>query len=94
MAAELSTEAIGWASSAVLVLTIGTQVAKQWRDDTSRGVSPWLFVGQAAASVGFLFYSLRVANRVFVVTNSLLFVSALFGLAILVRHRRRTARGA
>jgi MtN3 and saliva related transmembrane protein len=89
---ELSTQVIGWTSSAILVLTIAAQVRKQWRDDTSRGVSPWLFVGQTAASVGFLWYSVLVENGVFVVTNALLLVSALFGLAIVARHRRRARR--
>jgi MtN3 and saliva related transmembrane protein len=92
MPPEMSTEVIGWTSSVILVLTIGAQVGKQWRDDTSRGVSPWLFVGQTAASIGFLFYSARVENPVFVVTNALMLVSALIGLAILVRHRRRAQR--
>ena len=62
-------EVIGWASSVVLILTIATQIARQWRDHTSAGVSTWLFVGQLAASVGFTIYSLLVRNWVFAVTN-------------------------
>ena len=89
MAGPWSADAIGWTSSAILVLTIGAQVRKQWQDDTSRGVSPWLFVGQTAASVGFLVYSWQLENWVFVVTNALLLVAALLGLAIVARHRRR-----
>jgi MtN3 and saliva related transmembrane protein len=65
-------EAIGWVSSAILVVTIGKQVFKQWNDDTSKGVSTWLFIGQLAASVGFLIYSMLVRNWVFVVTNALM----------------------
>jgi MtN3 and saliva related transmembrane protein len=84
-------EAIGWASSAILVLTIGKQVFKQWHDDTSAGVSTWLFVGQLAASTGFLIYSLLVRNWVFVVTNALMSVNALLGYGITMRHRRRRA---
>ncbi|MFL5272107.1 MAG: hypothetical protein ACJ79E_08615 [Anaeromyxobacteraceae bacterium] len=85
------TELIGWASSAVLVVTLARQVRKQWRDRTSAGVSRWLFVGQTAASLGFTVYSVLVANWVFVVTNSLLLVSAIAGLAI-DRHQRRRDR--
>ena len=47
------TEVIGWASSLILVLTIAKQVYKQWQDETSEGVSKWLFIGQLAASLGF-----------------------------------------
>ncbi len=86
------TEAIGWASSVVLVLTIAKQVHKQWREDTSRGVSRWLFVGQLAASLGFTVYSWLVRNWVFVVTNALMLVNGLLGLAIVLRHRRRARR--
>jgi MtN3 and saliva related transmembrane protein len=86
-------EAVGWTSSAILVLTIGRQVFKQWNDGTSEGVSTWLFVGQMAASLGFLIYSLLVRNWVFVVTNALMVLNGLLGYAITIRHRRReTAR--
>lgn len=86
-------EAIGWISSAILVVTIGKQVFKQWSDDTSKGVSTWLFIGQLAASVGFLIYSMLVRNWVFVVTNALMVVNGLLGYAITARHRRRRAAG-
>ena len=84
-------EAVGWTSSAILVLTIGRQVFKQWNDGTSQGVSTWLFVGQMAASLGILIYSLLVHNWVFVVTNALMVVNGLLGYAITIRHRRREA---
>ncbi|MBK5258555.1 MAG: hypothetical protein JJE51_03115 [Thermoanaerobaculia bacterium] len=82
-------DAIGWISSAILILTIGKQVFKQWHDGTSKGVSTWLFVGQLAASIGFTIYSLLVRNWVFVVTNALMVVNGLLGYAITIRHRRR-----
>jgi len=88
------TEAIGWLSSFVLVLTIGKQVYKQWQAGTSEGVSKWLFIGQTAASVGFTTYSLLVRNWVFVVTNALMLVNALLGLLIVRHHRRRNAKAA
>jgi uncharacterized protein with PQ loop repeat len=83
------TEAIGWASSFILVLTIAKQVYKQWHEGSSEGVSKWLFVGQMAASLGFTVYSWLVNNWVFVVTNSLMLVNGLLGLLIVLRHRRR-----
>lgn len=86
-------EAVGWASSAVLVLTIAKQVYKQWQEGTSEGVSKWLFVGQISASLGFTIYSWLVRNWVFVVTNSLMLLNGLLGLAIVFYHRRRKRRG-
>ena len=85
------TEIIGWASSIVLVVTIATQIAKQWRDHTSAGVSTWLFVGQLGASVGFTMYSILVKNWVFAVTNGIMILNGLLGYAITVRHKRRKA---
>ncbi len=85
-------DALGWASSFVLLLTIGRQIYKQWKENTSTGVSKWLFVGQLASNAGFVAYSVLVANWVFVVTNAALFAGNLLGLAITLRHRRRGAR--
>jgi len=84
------TDALGWISSAILVVTIAKQVHKQWRSGTSEGVSKWLFIGEVAASVGFTVYSFLVRNWVFVVTNALMLCNALAGIAIVYLHRRRS----
>jgi uncharacterized protein with PQ loop repeat len=84
----MGSEAIGWFSSFILVLTIGKQVYKQWKSGSSEGVSKWLFVGQITASTGFTIYSLMVGNWVFVVTNALLLLSAFLGILIVFKHRR------
>jgi len=83
------TEAVGWVSSGILVLTIAKQVYKQWQEGSSEGVSKWLFVGQMAASLGFTVYSWLVSNWVFVVTNAVMLVNGLLGLLIVIHHRRR-----
>ena len=88
------TEAVGWASSLILVLTIAKQVYKQWKEGSSEGVSRWLFVGQMGASLGFTVYSWLVGNWVFVVTNAVMLLNGLVGLLIVLRHRRREQRGA
>ena len=85
------TEAIGWTSSLILVLTIGKQVYKQWQEGSSKGISKWLFVGQVAASVGFTIYSWLLQNWVFVVTNAVMLLSALAGLGLVLWHRRHKA---
>lgn len=87
-------EVIGWVSSAILVATISAQVHKQWKAGTSKGVSQWLFIGQFAASTGFVSYSWLIDNWVFVATNALLACEALLGLAIVRMHRRRQRRAA
>lgn len=86
-------EAIGWVSSGILVLTVGKQVYKQWQENSSEGVSKWLFIGQMAASLGFLTYSLLVWNPVFIATNAVMVLNGLIGLMIVLRHRRRAKRG-
>ncbi|MDQ4122074.1 MAG: SWEET family sugar transporter [Acidobacteriota bacterium] len=80
---------IGFASSFILLLTIGKQVYKQWSDGTSEGVSKWLFLGQITASIGFLIYSIMKNDLVFIVTNGLMVVNSLIGIAIIFYHRRR-----
>jgi MtN3 and saliva related transmembrane protein len=89
---HMGSEAIGWFSSCVLLLTIGKQVYTQWKSGCSQGVSRWLFVGQITASTGFTLYSVLVRNWVFTVTNFLLLVSALVGEVIVVKHRRAERR--
>lgn len=87
-------EAIGWVSSVILVVTIGKQVYKQWKEGSSKGVSSFLFIGQLAASVGFVIYSVLVKNWVFTLTNALMIVNALLGFAIVSYHRRKSQRAA
>lgn len=82
-------EWIGWASSVTLLLTIGVQLRKQWRDQTSEGISKWLFLGQVGAEAGFVLYSYLLDNWVFAVTNFVLLVENLIGVVLVMRHRRQ-----
>jgi len=84
----MGTELIGWMAAVILIVTIGRQVYTQWRDATSAGVSKWLFVGQVSASIGFVVYSWLLRNWVFVATNAVMLVTALFGQYIYLRNRR------
>jgi uncharacterized protein with PQ loop repeat len=77
---------VGWLSSIILLATISRQVIKQWKEGVA-GVSKWLFIGQTAASFGFVVYSVLTRNAVFIVTNAALLVSALVGLVTWVRSR-------
>ena len=86
-------EIIGWVSSAVLVLTISSQVLKQWRADSTKGVSSLLFIGQTVASTGLLVYSAILGDTVFIITNALMLVAAIVGLTILVHKRRSEKKG-
>lgn len=79
---------LGWAASAVLLVTLGRQVFVQWRERSSQGVSSWLFVGQVTASVGFVVYSWLVGNMVFVFTNVAILLTAVTGQGVQWRNRR------
>jgi MtN3 and saliva related transmembrane protein len=83
------TELIGWTSSAILLVTLLVQVRAQWRARRTEAVSPWLFVGQLAANLGFIVYSALLGNAVFVVTNAVLACVSVAGWIVLVVHRRR-----
>lgn len=83
------TDVLGWVSSLILVVTIGKQVWKQYKDGSSEGVSKWLFVGQIAANLGFLVYSYLLKNWVFIFTNGVILLSSIAGLLIVKHHRRR-----
>lgn len=80
-------EIIGWASSSILLVTLVTQIHKQWSLNTRKGVSKWLFVGQLAASIGFIVYSIGTGNLVFIITNSFLALSAVIGIYIFYTSR-------
>ena len=81
---------IGWTASAILIATLARQSWRQWRDPDPRGVSHWLFVGQIAASFGFVVYSWLLRNWVFIVTNSLILLTAVIGQIVLLRARRKS----
>lgn len=83
---------VGWLSSIVLLVTLSLQVRKQWRSRESSGVSPWLFVGQMAASTGFSLYSYLLGNWVFLFTNLALLGNAVLGEWVTLRNRRASRR--
>lgn len=84
------TDLIGWIASAILIATLSRQILTQWRDPDPTGVSKWLFLGQTAASVGFIAYSWLLHNWVFIVTNSLILLTAIAGEIVFWIKRRRS----
>lgn len=85
----MSIEVIGWFAAIILLLTIGRQVYTEWRDQSTRGLSKWLFVGQLVASTGFVVYSWLLKNWVFVATNVLLLLTSALGQWVFIRNKRR-----
>jgi MtN3 and saliva related transmembrane protein len=85
----MMTELVGWTASIILMLTISRQVYTEWRTRSTAGVSHWLFIGQCAASLGFVIYSALLSNWVFVSTNVFLLVTAIAGQVIYRRNKRR-----
>ncbi|MGV3741004.1 MAG: SemiSWEET family transporter [Burkholderiaceae bacterium] len=85
------TDVVGWISAFILAMTLSRQVYTQWRTRSCAGVSHWLFIGQLAASVGFVIYSWLVENWVFVVVNTFILFIAVVGQTIYLRNKRLSA---
>ncbi len=83
---------IGWGSSLVLLLTLMRQVYTQWKTRATAGVSKWLFVGQVAASTGYVIYSFLLHNWVYVSSNIAILATAVVGEAIYFRNRKSASR--
>lgn len=81
---------IGWTASAILLATLVRQIVKQQREGGG-GISHWLFLGQSLASIGFITYSVLLENWVFIVTNSLILLTAVVGFALQKRRERAGA---
>lgn len=74
----------------VLIITIVQQIRTQVRDQSSRGVSVWLYIGEIISAAGFLTYSILLGITVYIVTNAIMVLSAIAGLAVTIRHRRNS----
>ena len=83
-------DAVGWLSSAILLATLVRQIVKQ-QQEGGAGVSHWLFIGQTLASTGFVIYSVLLGNWVFIVTNSLILLTAVIGFVLQKRRARPPA---
>jgi MtN3 and saliva related transmembrane protein len=94
MSSSLATDAVGWIATGILVLTVGRQAFSQWKEGRTKGLSKWLFVGQLAASTGFVIYSWLLDNIVFVVSNVFLLIIAAIGQVLYVRNRKREGKSA
>jgi len=84
---------LGWGASAILLATLGRQIWVQWRERSTQGVSGMLFAGQVLASVGFTAYSWILGNWVFMVTNTAILLTALFGQWVYRRNVRLEKSG-
>lgn len=83
---------LGWLSSFILLVTIIKQIHTQWKSGTGQGVSPYLFIGQAIATSGFIIYSNMVGSTVFVVTNSVMLLGHVLGMYITWRQKHKKQR--
>lgn len=83
---------LGWVATAVLIATLWRQIWKQWTAEDAEAVSTWLFAGQITASVLFIVYSAATGSIVFVVTNSLILLTAIAGQCLSLVKRRRAGK--
>ena len=81
-------DVIGWGASAILLATLVRQIVKQYTEG-AESVSHWLFIGQSLASLGFVVYSVLLGNWVFIVTNSLILLTAVVGDANTGMHENK-----
>ena len=84
----MKVEAIGWASSAILLATLLRQVYTQWKTKSTAGVSHWLFIGQLIASIGYTLYSYLLHNWVFLTSNAVLLLTAILGQCLYLYNKR------
>ena len=82
------TGAVGWASPALLLASVGRPVYSEWRSKATAGLSPWLFVGQITASSGFTIYSILLHNWVFLFSNVTMLVTGITSEVIYISNRR------
>ncbi|MDQ3229833.1 MAG: hypothetical protein M3Q13_08905 [Pseudomonadota bacterium] len=80
---------VGWIASAILIATLTRQIYTQWKDPDPSGVSTWLFAGQITASIGFIAYSWLLKNWVFIVTNSIILLTAVVGQVVIWRKSKK-----
>ncbi len=80
-------EWIGWAAAVILLITLFSQVKKNWEEKKLKGVNPFLYYGEAVASLLFAIYSFSINSWVFAVTNTLGLLSALIGIYLVHRYR-------
>ena len=83
---------IGWLAGMTLLVTVSRQVWTQYRTRSTAGVSRWLFVGQVAASTGFVVYSFAKGDALFVFTNMMLLIVAVVGQLVDRRNRALAQR--
>lgn len=83
----MSPDLIGWLASTILIATLSRQIYTQAKDESAKGVSRWLFAGQIASSLGFVAYSWMLDNWVFIVTNSIILLTAVVGQVVMSRKR-------
>jgi len=86
------TEIVGWVSSLILLATLIKQVYKQWKEGKTDGVSKWLFIGQLLSSIGFTIYSYLVSNWVFTITNGILVINNIIGIALYFYFERKNKK--
>ncbi len=85
----MNPDVVGWAAVTILFLTMAGQAWQEWRDRVKKGIAPFFFVGQVAASIAFITYSAMIGSTIFVVGNALVLAAALAGGAILWWNKNR-----
>lgn len=83
---------VGWISSALLIVTFGSQTYMQWKGTSDKHTIVF-FVSATLGTAGNLVYSWLVHNTVFVILNAALVVNNSVGLGLLLRRVRQRKHG-
>jgi MtN3 and saliva related transmembrane protein len=82
------TEAVGWASTPLLLATIGRPVYSEWRSKATAGLSHGYSSDKSRASSGFTIYCILLHNWVFLFSNVAMLVMGITGEVIYISNRR------
>lgn len=69
-------EILGYAASAVTVLTFLPQVIKTWKEKTAKDVSLMMFVIAIVNEVMWIGYGVMIKNNVIIITNIIMMIMA------------------
>jgi uncharacterized protein with PQ loop repeat len=85
---------VGWLSSALLLVTFGSQTFMQWKekDGKTDGYTIVFFVAAILGTAGNIAYSWMTHNLVFTLLNITLVINNVVGLVIVLRRRARKKR--
>lgn len=76
MTKEMLADIIGYAASAITVLTFLPQVIKTWKEKSAKDVSLMMFIIAIANEVLWITWGILINNKIVIITNVLMVIMA------------------